>query len=68
MAHSPEYMRGYMRDYREAHKRPRVCPQCGIREVEKGCRICSECRAANDATAMEKARHNWAESRRDRTA
>ena len=68
MAHSPDYMRGYMRDYREAHKIPRVCPQCGIREVEKGCRICSECRAANDEFYREQTRQTWREGRGRETA
>jgi len=35
----------------------RFC-DCG-RECEKRCRLCSECRAVNDAIRMDKARHTW---------
>ena len=61
------YMRAYMAE-RRSHAPARICPQCGAREVEKRCRLCSECRAVNDEFYRDISRHNWNQRRKGATA
>ena len=61
---SKEYMRGYMRKYISEHGQykkevKRICIDCNHREVEKGCRLCSECRATRDYISLVIRQHKY---------
>lgn len=45
----------------------KICPQCGAREVDYNCQICSECRTINDylSVAKSQARPESIEARRE---
>ncbi len=44
----------------------KICPECEIREIEKHCTLCSECRETNIYFTRLKAEHNYKTNNREK--
>lgn len=51
------YKRQYARDHRAGKKR--MCPQCGVNELDKHKQLCSECAVVNRQITVDKAQHTY---------
>ena len=52
------YMREYMNVKRAKQRKHRICPDCGVRNVEYRCRYCSECAEIRHAISVDISDHN----------
>lgn len=69
-----EYMRNYMKSYiaengqyYQNNKQKKICIDCNSREVEKGCRLCSECREVRDYINLTIRQHKQSQTEKRKT-